>query len=235
MSVSIREIPSKERPRERLERLGVRSLSDAELLAILLRSGGPDMGVLDLSMTLINDFGGLRELLFADFNQLASIRYLGSAKVSCLKAVGELAKRCISRENEDRTKITKPSAVFELIRPRVLGKDKEILFLISLDLNQKLIKTNIVSIGTLSQTLSDCREVLRAGLINNAVSIIVAHNHPSGSVSPSKEDKYFTKQLAKAAPMVGLVLLDHVILTSDSFFSFKSEGLLNLKKKGGEN
>lgn len=224
----------RERPRERLERLGECSLSDAELLAVILRSGGPDMDILELSQKLMHDFGGMRGLLFADYNQLQSIRYLGRAKVSCIKAVGEIAKRCVSPESQDRLKVINPATVYKLIRPRILGKSKEVLYLLSLDLAQRLIKINTISVGTLSQTLSDVREVLRAGLLNNAVSIIIVHNHPSGNTTPSKEDQTFTRRLALAAPKVGLNLLDHLVVTSDEYLSFKSEGLLSFNTEGGE-
>ncbi len=206
-------------------------MSDSELLAIILRSGGTTAGVIELSTKLLKEFGSLRKLLFADLNYLISIRYLGVAKAASICAVGELAARCFAPEELDRPEIDTPLTVYDLIRPRILGKEKECLYLLSLDLRNKLIKINLISVGTLSQALSDSREVLRTALLNNASSIIIAHNHPSGGLEPSNEDRLFTERLALTAVQIGINFLDHVIVTSDGHYSFKKGGLLSFNNE----
>ena len=234
MKQTIQEYPITERPRERMEKFGVASLSNSELLAILLRSGGPDLNALQLSQTLLAEFGGLQNLFYADTEELKRFKYLGLAKVSCLKAVGELVKRSLMSEEITKPRLDTPRSVYDLMLPFIMGKDKETLYLLSLDLNNHLIKLSLLSIGTLTQTLADTREVLKTALLKGAVSIVLVHNHPSDNLEPSFEDKLFTKEIALACPCVGLNFLDHIIVTERNYYSFKLSGLLNFSKKGGE-
>lgn len=226
MKGSLDRLPLTELPRERLEKLGAASLADYELLAILLRSGGPDVNALELSQTLLAEFDGLQNLLRADVNQLRRFRYMGDAKVSCLKAVNEIAKRSLNDAEVKKVRLETPKDVFKLIRPLIMGKDKEHLYLLSLDINNNLIKLSLVSIGTLTQTLADSREILKTALLKGASSIILAHNHPSEKTDPSDPDVQLTKEIAIACTHVGINFLDHIILTSTNFYSFKLSGLI---------
>ena len=231
MSLTLRDIPFSDRPRERLEKYGTESLSDAELLAIVIRSGGKDSNVLSLSQQLLSTFHGLRGLIYADYSSLRKVRYVGRAKVSCIKAIGEIVRRSISMEVLDRPKISKAQVAYELVRPHILGKDKECLYLLALDFNSHLLRLVLLSTGTQSQSLVDPREVLRSALVNDASSIVLVHNHPSGNPAPSDEDRRITRILSLAAAQVGVIFLDHIIITSDNYFSFKNSGLLNLNNE----
>jgi len=231
MQMRLKEFPITELPRERLEKFGVSSLANFELLAILLRSGGPDLNALQLSQYLLSEFDSLNGLLDADIEQLRTYKYLGEAKVTTLKAVGEIAKRILSIEEIKRPKMETPEKVYDLVLPYVLGKSKECLYLLSLDIHNRLIKLSLLSMGTLTQTLADTREILRTALLKGAVSIMIVHNHPSGKVQPSQEDIRLTKELAHASVHVGLNFLDHIIISSTNFYSFKMSGLISFQKE----
>ncbi|HDQ88594.1 MAG TPA: DNA repair protein RadC, partial [candidate division WWE3 bacterium] len=225
--LKIQEIPCSERPRERLIKFGPESLSDSELLSVVLRSGGPQLNALDLSQELLREFGSVHRLLYADLNQLRKVKYLGLAKVCGIKAIGELCKRSLSNEELNRPKLDTPEKIFALIRPYTLGKSVECLYLLSLDINNKLLKTSLLSFGSSNQALVDVREILKCALNNDATSIILVHNHPSNNADPSPEDVNMTKRVAEAALLVGLVFIDHLVVTDKIFFSFKTSGLLS--------
>lgn len=232
MTQKISEIPCQERPRERLIKFGAESLADAELLSIILNSGGPDVNAVNLSQNLLAEFGNVHDLIYSELTQLKQVKYLGVAKSCRIKAVGELCKRAISLTEPNQLPMNSAENVYSLIRPYILGKKVECLYVLSLDLSNRLIKLNLLSSGTISQSLADIREILRSGLINNAISIVLVHNHPSGSLIPSQDDKNLTERLSKACFLAGLVLLDHVIATENSYFSFKNHGISNLPRKG---
>jgi DNA repair protein RadC len=227
MSNKIQEIPCHDRPRERLIKYGPESLADSELLSLILRSGGPEINALDLSQNLLTEFRNVHGLLYADLNQLRKIKYLGTAKICSIRAIGELSRRSLSPEELNRPKLDEPKKAYELIRPYIIGKKVECLYLISLDINHRLIKYSLVSLGSLNQSLADVREILRCALLNDAVSIVLIHNHPSGNLEPSTVDINTTRRLADACVKTGLVLLDHVIVTENSFYSLKASGLLS--------
>lgn len=231
MQIKLRDFPLTELPRERLEKFGVSSLSNFELLAILLRSGGPDLNALQLSQYLLSEFGGLSKLLAADIEQLKTYKYLGEAKATTLKAVEEIAKRILSVEEIKKPKIETPQNVHDLLLPYILGKSKECLYLLNLDVHNRLIKLSLLSIGTLTQTLADTREILKTALLKGALSIVIVHNHPSGDVQPSKEDIQLTNELAQASVYVGLNFLDHIIVSPTNFYSFKVSGLISSSKR----
>jgi len=187
----------------------------------------------ELSQTLLTEFGSIRGLLYADLSQLRKIKYLGLAKTCSIKAVGELSKRSLSLEELNRLKLDQPERAYNLIRPYIVGKKVECLYLISLDINHKLLKINLITLGTSNQSLVDIREILRCALLNDAISIIMVHNHPSNNTEPSPEDISITKRLAEACFKAGLVLLDHIIAVENSFYSFKASGLLNFPVERG--
>ncbi|MBD3366113.1 DNA repair protein RadC [candidate division WWE3 bacterium] len=231
MKKTLHELPITELPRERMLKFGGRALSDTELLALLLRSGGPNLNALQLAQYLLSEFGNLRQLLAADVEQLKKVKYLGEAKVCSLKAVKELAKRCIAIGEIRKPHVETPEEVYDLLLPLTLGEEKEHLYLLSLDLNGNLIKLSLISMGSLTQTLADTREILRTALLKGAVSVILAHNHPNNNPKPSDPDKQLTKEIALACPKVGLNFLDHIIVTNSGYFSFKLAGLLNYKSE----
>ncbi len=235
MSHKIQEIPCNDRPRERLIKYGPESLADSELLAVILGSGGPGFSALDLSQGLLGEFGGVKSLLYADLNKLNKVKYLGLAKACSIRAVGELSKRSLLAQELHKPKMDNPEAVYSLMRPYIIGKKVECLYVLCLDLRHRLLKLSLVSLGTLDQSLADSREILRCALLNDSVSIVLVHNHPSGEISPSDADINFTRRLAEACVCAGIVFIDHVIVTEHTFCSLKTLGLLSSNKKGGEN
>ena len=209
-------------PREKLARLGPTSLTDYELLALILRTGGKENSVVTIAQSLLNEFGGLSGLFSATSNQLQLVRYLGNAKIASIQALGELALRTSIPDATKTLLIKTPEDVFKLLKKDLYMKKRECLYLISLDIRNKLIEKDLISLGTISQTLVSPREVFRQALLRNAVSIILAHNHPSNNPKPSAEDITLTQAMAHAGNSVGIALLDHIVICDHTFCSIKA-------------
>lgn len=223
----IKQLILNDRPRERLLSNGVEALSDTELLAIILRSGGVGDSALLLSSRILAENGGFWGILQLDINQLMKLKNIGFAKATSIKAACEIALRLNNSLNENPQIINKPEDIYKLIKKEVFGKKKELLYLISLDSRNKVISKDLISMGTITETLVDPREVYRQALIKNASSIVVVHNHPSGNPSPSSEDLIVTEKLVNAGISLGLLLVDHIIVCDDNFVSLKSLGVFN--------
>ena len=231
-SPSIKTMCVSDRPRERLLTSGVESLSDAELLAVVLRSGGEGDSVLLVASRLLADYGGLKALFQSDISQLMRIKNIGFAKASCVKAVYELALRLNNHIEEELPAIRKPKDIYDAVKKEMFGKKKEYLYLISLDSRNKMISKDLISIGTIGETIVNPREIYRQALIKNACSIAVAHNHPSGNPSPSPEDLIVTEKLIIAGISLGLPLVDHLIVCDTQFVSLKALNVFdNIKFK----
>ena len=221
-----------DRPRERLLNSGVESLSDAELLSIVLRSGGEGDSVLLLASRLLAEHEGLKNFFQTDLSQLMRTKNIGFAKASCVKAVYELALRLNKNTDESLPAIRKPEDIYQAVKKEMFGKKKEHLYLISLDSRNKMISKDLISIGTIDETMVNPREVYRQALIKNASSIAVAHNHPSGNPSPSSEDLIVTEKLIIAGISLGLPLVDHLIVCDTQFVSLKALNVFdNIKFK----
>jgi len=236
-SVLIKDLGEGNKPRERLIEKGVASLSDIELLAIIIRSGGKNISALGLASHLLKKYKNLKTLLELELKQLINQRHVGPSKACTIKAVGEICKRSyLVKENTDLV-IRKPEDVYRLIKKDLYAKKQEHLYLISLDSRKKYISKELICIGSVNETLIPVREIIRKSLINNAVHIIIVHNHPSNDSSPSQEDIVVTEKIANACLAVGITLLDHIVTSDDSYTSIKSLGMFestNLIKKGGE-
>jgi DNA repair protein RadC len=216
------DIELKDRPRERIKRIGGNYLTDAELLAIVLRSGGIGIAVTELSSLLIKEFGSLGGVLKADFQKLLRFPNLGEAKVSSIKAIHEICLRIQFPTVATTFKVKEPKDVVRLLKKDFFDKDKEYLYLLSLNTRLKLISKDLISIGTVNETLIHAREVFKKAVMCNAVSVILAHNHPSNDPTPSDADITLTKEISEAGKILGIALLDHIIITNDSYFSIKS-------------
>lgn len=223
------QLPEDDRPREKLINKGADMLSDAELVAIILSSGGKDSSVLELSQKMIKEAGGLSDLLNLPMQKLMDNKYLGKVKATRLAATKELINR-YNNPQRGGMKISGPNEAYEYIKPSFFGKETEHLYLISLSSRNTPIKKSLVSAGTVSETLIHPREVIRTAMMDNAVSIILAHNHPSGEPNPSIEDVRITKRVQEACQVVGIGLVDHLIVCDNSFSSMRAQNLL----KGGE-
>lgn len=217
--MKIKDIPSENRPRERLQKLGVNVLSDAELLAVIFQKGTKEENVIDMSNKLISKYG-LNKLSDLSLNELQEIKGIGPAKAMQLKALFEFNKR-YNLSKIDSNIIKSAKDIFDYALQMLPSNDKEHLMVIYLDSRNKIIKSEVVSIGTLNSSLIHPREVFKQAIKESANSIILVHNHPSGDVNPSQRDIEATKRLNEAGDLLGINVLDHVIVGKDKFFNFK--------------
>lgn len=230
--LSIKGLSAGNKPRERLMEYGTEALSEAELLAIILSSGGRGVSALDLSQHLLKNFDGFKGLVSSDIKQLVNFKGIGIAKACAIKASCEIALRLKTSVNTYNVVVSKPADVFEILKKDLYSKKNERLYLISLDLKNRIISKDLISIGTVSETLVDIREIFVQALMRNAISVILAHNHPSNDSTPSDQDILLTKRLAEAGTIVGIPVVDHLIICDDSFSSLKAKNLFN--QKGGD-
>lgn len=219
-------------PRWKMKKLGCKILSDAELLAIVLRTGGTGENVLVLSQRLLKEFGDLNFLYSVSFERLKNIKNVGEVKALVIKACLELGLRFRNIERDSSRKIKSPKDIFELVYSDFVEEKRETLFLISIGSRNNLISKKTLSIGTINTTLVSTREIYLEALNQNAVSIILCHNHPSYDPNPSKEDIETTRRVLRAGSIIGIPLLDHIIIGGNKYISMKSMGLL--KGKGGD-
>lgn len=222
----IAEWPLQERPRERLLEHGAAFLSDAELVAVCLRSGMRGKSAVDLARELIGAFGGLGGLLAADVPKLMQAQGLGAAKAAQLAAVIELARRSAREGLRAGSALTSPGAVRDYLRLALASRPHEVFLVLFLDSQHRVLSDAELFRGTLTQTSVYPREVVKAALAANAAAVIFAHNHPSGVAQPSHADELLTRQLKEALALVEVRVLDHFIVAGSQALSFAERGLL---------
>jgi DNA repair protein RadC len=210
--MAITDWPEDERPRERLLAQGAGALSDAELLAIFLRVGMKGKSAVDLGRELIARFGSLNGLFAAPLAEFASVPGMGEAKYTQLQAVLEMAKRALGEQLMTREVLSSPQAVRDYLRLKLAGLPHEVFLAMWLDAQNRLISTEELFRGTLTQTSVYPREVVKRALHHNAAAVILAHNHPSGVAEPSSADAALTRALKEALALVDVRLLDHFIV-----------------------
>ena len=218
--------PTDDRPREKLLSKGSAALSDAELLAIFLRTGVKGKSAVDLARELLSRFGSLSNLFAASEKDFCSILGLGPAKYVQLKAVLEMAKRGLQEQLAITNVLSSPDAVREFLRIFLHGKQEEVFVAIFLDVQNRVIATEELFSGTLTQTSVYPREVVKRVLYHNAAAIIFAHNHPSGNTEPSEADKSITEILKRALRLIDVKVLDHFIVAGGNVTSFSERGIL---------
>ena len=218
--------PLQERPRERLLARGAGGLSDAELVAVCLRSGVRGRSAVDLARELIAAFGGLAGLLAADLAALQRVKGLGVAKAAQLAAVVELARRSAREDLRAGSALTSPGAVRDYLRLCLASRPHEVFVVLFLDAQHRVLSDAELFRGTLTQTSVYPREVVKAALAANAAAVIFAHNHPSGVAQPSQADELLTRQLKDALALVEVRVLDHFIVAGGHTLSFAERGLL---------
>jgi DNA repair protein RadC len=223
-SLSIRDMPQTERPRERLMALGAASLSTAELLAIILRTGTTEENVLRLCQRLLAQFDGLQGLMQATPAELQQLRGLGEAKVAQLVAVLEIGRRMLAYSPEERPIINSAADASRLLLD--MGQlRQEHVRVILLDMNRRVIATPTIYIGTLNASVLRVSEIFREAVTRNSPAIILAHNHPSGDPSPSPEDIEITRTMIAAGKLLDIALIDHLIIGQKEWRSLKNLGL----------
>jgi DNA repair protein RadC len=222
-SLTIHDLPASDRPRERLQHFGPESLSEQEILAIVLGSAGKS--VTETARALLSTFGDLKTMSTASLEELSKVSGIGPAKASQLRAAFEMARRIDATHPVERTIVRTPEEVNALVGGELRDKKKEVFIVILLDTRGHLIRRQSISIGSLDTSIVHPREVFKEAIAASAASVIFVHNHPSGDTRPSQDDIQLTKRLVEAGDIVGIDVLDHVIIGGKNFLSLKREGL----------
>ncbi len=223
--LTIQDFPEGERPRERLQYFGASALSNAELLAILLRIGSPGENVITLSTRLLKDFGGLAGLDKAGFGDLVQVRGISTAKIAQLKAALELGRRLLISSPDARPQITCPTDAANLLMLEMGSLEQEHLRTILLDTKNRVLESPTVYQGNVNSSIIRISEIFRQAIRANATALIVAHNHPSGDPTPSPEDIQVTRSIVEAGDLLGIEVLDHLVIGHQRFVSLKERGL----------
>ncbi|WP_182501881.1 RadC family protein [Peribacillus huizhouensis] len=222
----IRDVPKDERPRERFIQTGPQSLSNQELLAILLRTGTKEESVLQLANRLISTFEGLRMLIDASIDEITAIKGIGEAKAIQILAAVELGKRITQLNYPDRYVIRSPEDGAKYCMEEMRFLTQEHFITLYLNTKNQVIHKQTIFIGSLNASIVHPREVYKEAFRRSAASIICLHNHPSGDPSPSREDIEVTKRLVECGKIIGIELLDHIIIGEHKFVSLKEKGYL---------
>ncbi|HOV11997.1 MAG TPA: DNA repair protein RadC [Bacteroidales bacterium] len=224
---NIKQWAEDDRPREKLISKGKSVLSDAELLAILMRSGSQKETAVDLSKRILSDVSdNLLELSKLSLNDLLGYSGVGEAKALSIIAALELGKRCRVSEVAVKEKISGSRDVFEYFQNNLADNQYEEFWVLFLNRANKILKKNIISQGGIAGTVADPKKIFKAALENNASSMILCHNHPSGNIKPSEADIKLTRKLKDAGTLMDISVLDHIIIGDNTYFSFADEGLM---------
>lgn len=222
----MKDLPAAVRPREKLLALGPAALADAELLALLLRTGMKGLGVLQMAEKMLAELGGMAGLLQAGPTRLAAIKGLGPAKRAELMAVVEMARRGMSAHLREMPVFTAPQMVKDYLRLTLGPLPHEVFSVLFLDAQHRLLACEELFRGTLTQTSVYPREVVKGALAHNAAAVILAHNHPSGVLEPSRADEILTQTLTSSLALVDVRVLDHFVVGRGGILSFAERGLL---------
>ncbi len=227
--LKMKDLSIEERPYEKFSKYGASSLTDAELLAVIIRVGTKDQHVLDMVKSIFAQAGenaGLAELSALSMEELMKVTGIGFVKATQIKCVFELAIRLAKQEKREKVRFLHPQSVAEYYMQQFRFKEREELFLIMLDTKGKLLKDAFISRGTINCSILDPREVFVTAFQCHAVQIILLHNHPSGDPTPSREDIIATKRVKEAGEIVGIELIDHIIIGDNQYVSMSERNLL---------
>ena len=224
--MAITDWPAAERPREKLIELGAQALSDAELLAIFLRVGVVGKSAVDLARDLLTQFGSLNGIFAATEHALSQVHGIGSSKYVQLQAIFEMSRRALNEQLQQRDVLTSPQAVRDYLVLKLGSYTKEVFLVLFLDTQNRLLATEEMFSGSLSETSVYPREIVKRVLHHNAAAVIFAHNHPTGNVKQSQADELLTKQLQQALALIDVKVLDHFIVAGNNTLSFSQTGLL---------
>lgn len=230
MYQTMKEIPMEERPYEKCKMKGVSSLTDHELLAVLLRSGTQNCTAIELAQRICSChsvYQGILSLPYLSYEHLTKIKGVGPVKAIQIICIVELAKRLSASKAKERLKLMTPQAIADYYMESMRYLTKEQLLVLFLDTKNCLIKDSILSVGTINASLISPREIFLEALHYEAVNLILVHNHPSGDATPSHEDIQVTKRVAQAGKLLGIQLVDHIILGEHQYTSLFEEGLLS--------
>jgi DNA repair protein RadC len=215
-----------DRPREKLQRLGVATLGDNELVAVVLGAGRASANALDLANAVLANAGGIEGLARARQDELTRVVGIGAARAAQIVAAVELGRRTLTRVGRHRVQVTTPRAVAELLLPIYGNRPVEQLGIVLLDTKHRVMRTTIITVGTLDASIMHPREIFREATAAGAAAIVVFHNHPSGDPEPSKDDVDLTHRLVAAGVLMGIDVIDHVILGDVRYCSMKERKLI---------
>lgn len=213
-------------PREKALNYGIESLNNEELLALIIKSGQKNNSVFNIASNLIESVDGFNNLLSLNYEELIEIKGINKAKALELLAILEVAKRLSNIEQVKEKELLSPNKIFDWLRFNIGFSNLEEFFVIYLSVGGKIIKSEVLFKGTKNKSIVAIDEVLRKAILLKASGIVVCHNHPSGNVNPSFEDKVITNDLKKACDMMSIKLVDHIIVSNSSYYSFKQACLL---------
>ncbi len=213
-----------DRPREKLRRLGAAALGDNELVAIVVGNGQANASALDLANDLLAAAGGVDGLMRSHHDDLTRVPGIGQARAAQVLAAVELGRRTLTRAGRQRVQVTSPRAVAELLLPLYGNRTVEQFGVVLLDTKHRVLRTTIVTVGTVDASIVHPREIFREAAAGGAAAIVVFHNHPSGDPEPSDEDLALTRRLVAAGVLMGIDVIDHVILANVRYYSMKEEG-----------
>ena len=224
-SFTIHDLPKEERPRERLVKFGEQALSAQELLQLILGRGIAGESVVVTAQKLLTQFGSLQKLSEASIEELSSVKGIGPAKATQIKAAFEIGRRLSTQTPAYKSKeLTDPKKVYRLIKSKLKDYHKEHFYIIALNSRGHSIAE--ISVGSLDTSIVHPREFFAEAIKNKAASVIFAHNHPSGNTEPSNDDLLITKRLVEAGKIMGIEVVDHIIITKNSYLSFREERLI---------
>lgn len=220
---TIKELPEEERPREKLLAKGAKYLSNAELLALIIRTGSKEKTAVELAQLIINYFGGLKGLINLSCEELETVKGVGRAKAAQISALIELSKRISQTKAEKGELVFTPSMAADLLMEDMRHLEQEVVKAILLDVKSRVIKISEITKGGLSSSIVHPRDVFKEAIRKNSAAIILAHNHPSGEPTPSPEDINISKKIAKSGTILGIELVDHIIIGDGKYISLKEE------------
>lgn len=227
--LSIKDLPEEERPRERMRHYGAEMLSNAELLAIIISTGSKNESALSLCQRVLSEKGrtdGLSFLFDMSVEELANIKGIGIAKASKLKAVAELGRRFEIDKKQFNPVIKSPTDVAQVLIPKMRDLKVEHFQIVHLNIKNRILKIEDVSVGTINASIVHPREVFRKAIKDGSAALILVHNHPSGECDPSREDIALTKRLCEVGELIGIRVLDHLIIGGGDYASLKQMGLM---------
>ena len=229
-NLTIKELPDTERPYEKCLLYGAGSLSDAELISVIIRTGSRGERCVDLAHRILNAGpDGLLNLIRLDTEQLTGIRGIGPVKAVQLKCIGELARRIAVTQRKKQISLQSPESIASYFMEKMRHERKEQLMLAMFDSKGMLLGEQLLSVGTSNAALISAKDIYRAALQEQAVYIVILHNHPSGDPTPSREDMLLTERIRQAGELIGIELLDHIVMGDNCYISFSEQELLRVK------
>ncbi len=226
--LTVKELPESERPYEKCQKYGASFLSDAELLAVIIRTGTRNLKSIDLAVQILNlskVYPGLKGLNYLTMNELTQVPGIGKVKAIEILCVAELTKRMAKENHRDSLKLVTPKSVADYYMQDMRHLTQEKILLIMLDTKNRIIKDQFISKGTVNASIMPTREIFVCAQKHEAVNIILLHNHPSGDPSPSGEDIRITRRISEAGSIVGITLMDHIIIGDNRYISLKEQGI----------